>query len=280
MKMRLLAGLILVLLQTLSVNAYEHFDILNVKNRKIISVEKFVQEAREADIIIIGEIHDDKRHHDFQLKVIEELNKRGLRLAIAMEMFRQENQKALDDFIIGKIPLNDFLKAYYENWSAPWKLYSSIFLFAKDKKIPLLGINIPKEITEKVAENGFFSLSKKDLEKLPPDVLCDVDDEYVSFIKKIFSLHGKGEKEFKNFCEAQVLWDKSMAFYVLDYMKSNPGRKVIILTGAVHAGKSAITAQIKKLNKNINVLTVIPQIYGRIEPDKITDKDADYMLYE
>lgn len=280
MRVRLLTGLLLVLFLQLSASAYEHFDILNVKSRKIISVEKFIQEAREADIIIIGEIHDDKRHHDFQLKVIEELNKKGLKLAIAMEMFRQENQKMLDDFILGKKSLNDFLKAYYENWSAPWKLYSSIFLFAKDNKIPLLGINIPKEITEKVAEKGFFSLSKKDLEKLPPDVLCDVDDEYVSFIKKIFSLHGKGEKEFKNFCEAQVLWDKSMAFYVLDYLKKNPGRKVIILTGAVHAGKSAINAQIKKLNKNINAVTVIPQIYGRIEPDKLTDKDADYMLYE
>lgn len=273
--------LITFLIITVSIaNAYEHFDLLNISNRKIISVKKFVSDVSEANIIIIGELHDNERHHQFQLTVIEELQKKGERFAIALEMFRKENQRILDDFIFDSVSLDLFLKTYYENWSAPWRLYSSIFLFAKDKKIPLLGINIPKEITEKVAEKGFFSLSKKDLEKLPPDVLCDVDDDYVSFIKKIFGLHSKNDKEFKNFCEAQVLWDKSMAFYVLDYLKRNPEKKVIVLTGAVHSWKSAVATQLKRLNKDVEIITLLPQIYGSVEPDKLTTKDADYMLYQ
>lgn len=260
--------------------AYEHYDILNIANKNILSLEKFIGEIERADIIVLGEIHDNKIHHNFQLRVIKELHKRGRDIAIALEMFRQENQIELDNFIAGRSSISDFQKAFNENWSKSWHLYSDIFLFAREKRIPLIGVNIPKEITEKVAEKGFFSLSKKDLEKLPPQVLCDVDDDYMTFMRKIFGFHGKSDREFKNFCEAQVLWDKSMAYYVLEYLKKRPGSQIILLTGAVHAWKKAFPNQIKKMNSKIKVITVLPQTRGYIEPSNLTVKDADYLLYE
>lgn len=271
----------LIILFPLNADADDTFYVLNVSNKKIISIKKLVDELNDADIVIVGELHNEAWHHNFQLKLIEELNSRKKHIAVALEMFRHENQTVLDDWLFGRITLDDFIKNYYENWTFPWNLYSKIFFYAKENKIPLIGVNIPKEITQKVAEKGFFSLTKKDYEKLPKDVRCDVDEDYKSFIQKVFDFHKNkaDSKSFQNFCEAQILWDKSMAFYILDYRKRQPNRQMVLLTGFVHTLKNAVATQLKRLDGSITVKTVLPEVPHKIDAGTITINDADYMVY-
>lgn len=276
----LLISLFLIFCYSKKTFAYDRFNIIELNSRKNLTIKTLVSHLDGADVIIIGEIHNEKGHHDFQLGLIKELFQNKIPIALAVEMFRQENQNVLTEWILGRLSINDFIKHYNENWTFSWELYKEIFVYAKDNKIPVIGLNIPRDITEKVAKKGFFSLSKKDLEKLPPDVSCDIDDDYVSFIKKVFGTHKKDEKEFMNFCEAQILWDKSMAFYILNYKKRNPERKIIVLTGAIHAWKSAVPTQIKRLNKDITIKTLLPLIGGGSGMDKLPYKDADYIFYE
>lgn len=275
---------IILFLPLLPLNVYADntFYALNVSNKKIVSLKKLVDELSNADVIVVGELHNEERHHKFQLKLIEELNSRKRHIAVALEMFRYENQQVLDDWFFGRITLNDFIKIYYENWTFPWNLYSKIFFYAKENKILLIGVNIPKEITQKVAEKGFFSLTKKDYEKLPKDVKCDVDEDYKFFIQKVFDFHKSrtDNRSFQNFCEAQILWDKSMAFYILDYRKKQPNRQIVLLTGFVHALKNAVTTQLKRLDDSITVKTVLPEVPNKINASSITTNDADYMVYE
>ena len=279
---RYLVFSLLLLILPINAKADEPFYILNVSNKKIVSIKKLVDELYDIDVVILGEIHNEKVHHEFQLRFIEEFSKRKKYIAIALEMFRRENQKVLDDWVFGRISLNDFIKNYYENWTFPWSLYSSIFFHAKEHNIPLLGVNIPKEITQKVAEKGFLSLTQKDYEKLPKDVRCDVDEDYKTFIGKIFDFHkNKVEnKTFQNFCEAQILWDKSMAHYILEFRKSNPDKKIILLTGAVHAFKNAVATQLKRLDNGVTVKVILPEIAKKIDARSVTVSDCDYMVYE
>lgn len=263
-----------------NVKSQDDFFLLRTQDKKIVTMKTAVQDLKKAKIIFVGEIHFVKRHHELQLTLIDELVRQNVNIAIAMEMFREENQGVLNDWVAGKMALDDFIKKYFDNWRAPWFLYGEIFMYAQKNKIPIIGVNIPKEISEKVAEKGFFSLSKKDLERLPPDVRCDVDDNYKTFVKKIFAMHGKMEKDLDYFCEAQVLWDKSMAYYVTNYLKKNPNKTIVVLTGVVHSWKNAAPKQVAKFNENISYKVVLPQIKGKLEPEKVTTKDADYMVYE
>jgi uncharacterized iron-regulated protein len=50
-----------------------------------------------------------------------------------------------------------------------------------------------------------------------------------------------------HFCEAQILWDKAMAWYLLDYAGRNPSRTVVVLAGVAHALKRGAPEQIRRL---------------------------------
>ena len=58
-----------------------------------------MNDIKKARIIIIGEHHDNKSHHDFQLQVIETLHNEKIPIALGLEMFRTESQKKLDGWV-------------------------------------------------------------------------------------------------------------------------------------------------------------------------------------
>jgi len=58
-----------------------------------------------------------------------------------------------------------------------------IFEYAREKRIPLVGLNVPRDVTRQVALEGFQSLSRKDKARIH-SVTCRVDREYMDFIKR------------------------------------------------------------------------------------------------
>lgn len=251
--------------------------IISLKDKKIISFKDMIEDISKFDIIVVGELHDSKSHHDFQLKVIQALWDKEPSLAIGLEMFRQDSQKYLNDWTNGQLEKEDFIKIYYENWKTGWPLYADILTFARDRKIPLIGLNIPSEITKKVAQKGFASLTKEELKKLPEGVTCDISQSYMAFIKRTHSFHHTGETEFVNFCEAQMLWDKAMAINAIKFKESRNIKKIIILTGRGHAWKHALPEQIKKLSK-YTVTVILPELPGDEDQPILTLDDADYLF--
>jgi len=178
----------------------------------------------------------------------------------------------------GKLSEEDFIKVYYKNWNAPWPLYKNIFFYLRENKIPAVGLNIPLEISRKVAASGFSSLTQEELEKLPTGISCTVDKKYMEFIKRAYSVHGDISKEFAHFCEAQLVWDHAMAWYLNEYARNNSGRIVIVLAGTGHSWKKGIPGQVKALSEKISYRVILPEIKNHIDSDKITIEDADYIM--
>ena len=102
-------------------------------------------------IVIVGEHHNNKRHHEAQLNVIRTLNESGIQLAVGLEMFRSDSQQALNRWVAGDIGEREFQEIFYDNWGYSWENYRIIFDYARQKKIPLIGLNVPRDITRQVA---------------------------------------------------------------------------------------------------------------------------------
>ena len=252
--------------------------ILRVKDGKKISFDQMIREIRDKKIILIGEYHNDPQHHKFQLRVIRALYEHGISIAVGLEMFRANNQKELDRWVSGDVPLKTFLSLYYHNWNFPWPLYEDIFLFCRDKRIPLIGLNVPSEITSKVAERGFSSLTKAELAQLPPNITCNVDQKYMESIRRAYEFHDTGEK-FVNFCEAQLTWDNAMALHTLNYLQGHSRYTLVILTGITHAWKRAIPEQIKRLGSSYSVSVILPEAADKSQRKKVTADEADYLVH-
>ncbi len=251
--------------------------VFRVSDGEMIPFEKMIDEIKGYKFIFIGESHD-KEHHRLQLEVIKKLKESGIPVAVGFEMFRSDSQEDLDRWINGKMSIDEFIKVYYKNWNLPWPLYSDIFLYLRDHKIPTIGLNLLPEITHKVAKGGFLSLTKEELKKLPPETGCLVNERYMRFIRKAYSMHGHRERNFIYFCQAQILWDQVMAHNLVEFLKKNPDKSIIVLTGNGHAWKGGISEQIERLSSKMEFIVLLPVVPGNIDSTTITFKDADYLL--
>lgn len=267
--------LLLLVLVTNNCQSQESYKIIRISDYKSISFDKLINEISKSQIVFIGEQHSEFSHHKFQASVIEGLKNLGIKVVIGLEMFKEKDQKILDAWVDGKIDDLTFIKSFYDNWGSNWKLYKDIFLLAREKKIPLVGLNVPKEITKKVGEYGFQSLTKEELKNLPPNVTCEIDKKYFDLLRLIFQHKMKKEEAFYNFCEAQVLWDQAMAFYIDRYLKSDNNSIMVVLAGTFHAWKHGIPRQLGRFDK-YKITSIIQD--NPLNGKDITLEETDFLI--
>ncbi len=249
--------------------------ILDVHKRDFLPFEEMIADLRQTQIVYVGELHDRLSHHQAQLQIIEALHRAGEEVAIGLEMFRVQNQEILDRWVAGEIDEAAFRFEFERNWGY-WEVYADIFRFARDEGIPLVALNIPREITQQVAREGFESLTPEQLEMVP-GVRCDVDPEYEEYIRRSLGAHAHGHMEFRHFCEAQMVWDTAMAHNLVNYVKANPRKIAVVLAGSAHAWKYGIPRQVE-YEMNVEYRVVLPEIPGRVTAQDVTTDEADYLL--
>ena len=257
-----------------------HLDhrIFDLQNRKEVLLGDAIADLKKNRIVLVGEHHTTLDHHFGQLNVIQSLKEAGAQVAIGLEMFRSDSQQDLDRWVGGNIGEAEFQEIYYDNWTYPWSNYRMIFEYAKQEKIPMIGLNVPRDITRQVSREGFNSLSEEQKGKLA-DVSCRVDKEYMDYIKKAFGSHGHGNINFTYFCEAQLVWDSAMAIHTLEYLKKNPDAVVVLLAGAGHVQKGAVPRQIGLRSETPHAV-ILPKVEGIIDPQTVGIQDADYIMLD
>lgn len=245
---------------------------------RLTTLEEATARLLKSRVILVGELHTEESHHRAQLAVVRRLVQAGARVAIGLEMFRRDSQPDLDRWTAGAIGEREFEAVYRDNWNFPWPLYRPIFEYARQHKIPLIGLNVAREITRQVARSGFGSLTEAQRGELA-DVACAIDEEYLRSIRKAYQAHAHGNMNFTFFCEAQMVWDTAMAVYALERLKTDPETTVVILTGAGHAQKGAVPRQLR-MRAEIPVTVLLPEVPGGIDRRTADLQDADYLLLE
>ena len=265
--------LTIISLWFLAVSATAHPHILDVASGEMLNFNQLIDKLEQSRIVFIGEQHDHAGHHQMQLEVVRALNERKS-LAIGLEMFQAREQQALDEWTAGVSSEGDFRLIYQRNWGW-WPLYEPIFSYARQGQIPMVGLNVPRSITRQVALSGFSSLDEEQISFLG-GMTCEVDTTYEDFIRRAVGAHGHGSFNFRNFCEAQLVWDKTMARYLAHYLDQNPEQSAVVLAGSGHAWKYGIPTQISDLG-HTDFRVLLPEVHGRLTRDQVTPEDADYL---
>jgi uncharacterized iron-regulated protein len=200
-----------------------------------------IQELSQAQVIYLGETHNNVEDHQAQLQMIQTLYQKNPKIAIAMEMFQRPYQNVLDQYLKGEITESQLIEQsqYHQRWGFPWENYAQILRFSQTNKIPVLALNTPTEITRKVAREGLESLTKSEQEYIPPWSEIDLtSSEYREMLLKIYQQHLQGNhsnsQNFERFFQAQILWDETMADAIANFVKNNPDFQVIVLAGQGH----------------------------------------------
>ena len=268
-------GLILLLGTAVVSRSAEVKSVLRISDGHSIDLSQMLEESRPARFIFVAENHDDAGHHAAQLAIIRRLKQGGRPLAIGLEMFAAVSQDKLDQWVAGKLPLAEFKEVFANNWTLPWSLYEEILLYARDNRIPLVGLNLPPGISRKVAQEGFAALSPEERRQLPGGITCSVSPAYMAFIRQSFSNHAMQGKAFTHFCEAQMLWNRNMAHHLDAFLAKNPRYTVVALVGIGHALKKGVPDEISGEGDRYRV--ILPEFTG-LNRDNLTVQEADYLL--
>ncbi len=208
--------------------------VLDLRNP--LSIDRIVPDLAGSRIVYVGEAHDNYAHHQKQLEIIRELYALHPDLAIGLEQFQQPFQGALDEYITGKLTEKEMLHRteWYDRWRFDYRLYRPILTFARENRIPVIALNVSREITDKVSSQGLEGLTPEERTSLPA-TLDDSDPAYRARIQEAFDHHpNHGERKFERFLQVQVLWDEGMAVRVADYLKQHPAYKMVVLAGSGH----------------------------------------------
>lgn len=270
------AGLLLAVLTALFACREAAPVLYDVARRRTVALDEAVSELKGRRIVLVGEHHTDARHHAWQLAVIRALDAAGVPVAVGLEMFRADSQPALDRWLAGEMGEDAFRRVYQDNWNYPYRLYRGIFDYARERGIPLVGLNVGRAITRQVAQEGFASLTADQRGKLS-DIVCDVDEAYRRFVERAHGDHAHGGMQFEHFCEAQLVWDSVMALNAADWLAAHPGRVMVVVAGTGHVWKGGIPAQLERRGAPAAVV-ILPATADRIDPVRVSPADADYVI--
>ncbi|MDK9707442.1 MAG: ChaN family lipoprotein [Desulforhopalus sp.] len=206
---------------------------------------RIIDQLATQQVVYVGETHTNFADHLLQLRIIEALYKKNPLLAIGMEMFPASAQPALDRYILGEeMDEKSFLKesGYYQAWNYDYRFFRDIVNFARSRKIPIIGLNLDRQITTEVFRSGGTDdLSPEILGSLPKDRVLDMPG-YAERLAQVHDMHVEGKHgtgAASGFLQAQALWDETMAANIAEYIKIHPERRIVVLAGTQHTRKDS-----------------------------------------
>jgi uncharacterized iron-regulated protein len=213
--------------------------IYSNREEKSVAFSEMIKDMKDSSFIYVGEIHNSLPLHDIQLKIIQALYEQDKNLSIGLEMLPVSTQEVLNKWSLGILTQDELIHEvnWYVNWNYNFGFYQGIFAFAKEYKIPLYALNIPREIIKKIRMKGWKNLSDEEKKFVPqPDL---THEEHRILIRTIFEsaeipqqMKGKSlDLAFEGLYRAQSAWDEVMAFNAVRALKE---QKMVVLAGSGH----------------------------------------------
>lgn len=219
-----------------------HFKVFDGEGKPLTFSDMMAQLVT-AQVIFLGEQHDDPVGHAVEFAVLQEVyrleslaNPRVKRsVALSMEMFERDTQTVVNEYLKGTIREKDLLGA-----SRPWNNYASdykpLIEFAKEKQLAFIAGNAPGRYVSVVGRGGIPALqalspqAKKWVAPLPYHVSSSA---YASKFNKLMGDMGGHGNSFM--LDAQTLRDATMAYSIAEYLKTNPKSVVVHANGTFHS---------------------------------------------
>jgi uncharacterized iron-regulated protein len=192
-------------------------------------------------VVLLGETHDNAEHHRWQLQTLAALH--GLRpgIVVAFEMFPRRVQPVLDRWVAGELGEAAFLEAveWGRVWNVDAQLYLPLFHFARMNRLPMIAMNVDRELIRTVDAKGFDAVAPEQRQDVTRPASPTAG--YIDFLMSAYRAHDHAVKEadandpaFRRFVESQQVWDRAMAQSIAGAAKADSAPLVVGILGAGH----------------------------------------------
>ena len=240
-----------------------------------------------ADVVFIGETHNDPAAHWIELRLLQGAHARYAspraggprRVILSLEMFERDSQPVLDEYFAGLITERHFLAA-----SRPWKNYETDYRplveFARAHKLPVVAANAPERYVNRAGRLGRESLGALPAEArrwLAPLPYAPASPEYAAKFKRVMgdgmaAAAGAAHGSSAFLLDAQTLRDATMAHSVAEQLRASASALVIHVNGNFHSeGRLGTPEHLRAYRPGTRalVVTVVPA-----RPDAPFDANA------
>lgn len=245
-----------------------------------------------ADIVIVGEQHDDATAHLVQVTLVQQAMAAFPGSVVSMEMLERDEQQLVDEYVAGTLPLDDFInQTESRNWAGKdtWlKYYQPMIDAARDHAAEgsrVIAANSPRIYVRKARLEGYDALAA-----LPPEERALFDfpaqapsAKYRERFRDFMTEDGKppSDEDLDRGLQPQRLWDATMAASVAEAYRKLPKRaKIIHVVGQFHSEyEGGLVTEIEARASGARILTISVQ---RDEAPMLREEDrgkADVVVY-
>ncbi|WP_257283745.1 ChaN family lipoprotein [Endozoicomonas sp. SESOKO1] len=262
-------------------------------NGQRITQQHFFSQLQDADVILVGEFHNNAQGHQVEAEITREILSKTPSTAIAMEMFERQYQGLVDLFLQGHISANALEKATFaSNWGGvdnTWQQwYQPIVNLVKDyyeQGARLIAANAARSYVKIASIEGYQPLQ---MLKEQGNTLFEIPDPAVDVTEYINNLNSFARPNVPamaalarpgGFLDAQQLWDATMADSVAKAYQNHP--KVMLFIGDFHVKRNGGTTQrVKHFLPDARVINVsiLPVEQPEIWNDEHTNH-AEFVIY-
>jgi len=139
-----LLGLLLVMQST-------HAQIIDLRSGQEISEQMLVDRLRTQDIVLLGELHDNAKHHALRAQLIKQIARD--KLTVIAEHLPSGARVKREGGL-----LTDLEAAGFDAKAWQWPLHSPLFDAVRGAKLQLIGGNLPKGFSKQLFAQGESAL--------------------------------------------------------------------------------------------------------------------------
>ncbi len=253
------------------------------RNGQVTTLSAIVDGSLGAEVLLVGEEHDDMVGHAFQTVLLNEVVRRigsgsgaGRTVVLSLEMFERDVQYVVDEYLAGLITESHFLRS-----SRPWDDYEGRYRplveHARAFGLPVIAANAPRRYVNRVTNEGpesLESLSEQALRYLPPLPYPGPSDRYRAqwdalMTEAMLGMQQASARESAatqapraelnpNAIYSQALWDAAMGHAIARALVAHLGGFVVHMAGSFHVEKgTGILERIADYRPGTRVKTVV-----------------------
>lgn len=207
--------------------------ILRADGTSQVSVQESLQDVKPGSIVVVGEMHGNAAHQNYQMQILKQLRSQGLKVSVGMEFVDYVHQNLLQNYREGTLAESDFLTMIKWGNAFPFEFYRDQVLFPDLQQSQTVALNLPRSISRQISKGGLSSLTPEQAALLPPN-LERGNEGYFRRFKEAMGGHFPNDQAAENYFLAQCSWDDTMAWQADEFLKRNPDQVLVIIVGEFH----------------------------------------------
>jgi uncharacterized iron-regulated protein len=210
-----------------------------------------------AQVVYLGESHDNPRHHADQARVLEAMLAGGARPALAFEMLTQDQQPAVDAAMLepaDPVALAERLRWVERNWPS-FEMYRPLFDLARSYGLPVIAIDLPQTVVRRISREGLASLAPDERSRVGSRLARD-DNRERAIGREIDRAHCGllPAAAVPRMVEAWHARNVSMAQRILEAL--DRAAQVVVIVGRGHQAPGGLADQVEALRPGTRQLIV------------------------